>query len=72
MTVVLEMSQSSWLVAAIVPGPQCQPLKKLAVDEAGLMRTLQRSCNEANGAGHRGFYVSAGPGVIRGRTLSTS
>ena len=72
MTVVLEMSPSSWLVAAIVPGLQRQPLKKLAVDEAGLMRTLQRSCNEATGAGHSGFYVSAGPGVIRSRTLSTS
>jgi transposase len=71
-TVVLEMSPSSWLTAAIVPGLQRQPLKKLAVDEAGLMRTLQRWCNQATGAGHRGFYVSAGPGVIRGRTLSTS
>ena len=45
------MSPSSWLVAAIVPGLQRQPLKKLAVDEAGLMRTLQRSCNEATGPG---------------------
>src|ERR1700730_12186656 len=31
---VIEMSQSSWLVAGIVPGVERQPLKKLAVDES--------------------------------------
>ena len=35
---VVEMSQSGWLVAAIVPGLQRQPLKKLEVDEAGLLQ----------------------------------
>ena len=30
---VIEMGLSSWLVAGIVPGVYCQPLKKLAVDE---------------------------------------
>jgi transposase len=30
---VIEMGQSSWLVAGIVPGFERQPLKKLAVDE---------------------------------------
>jgi hypothetical protein len=30
---VIEMSQSSWLVAGIVPGVERQPLKKLAADE---------------------------------------
>ena len=30
---VIEMSQSSWLVAGIVPGVERQPLKKLAIDE---------------------------------------
>ena len=39
---VVEMSQSSWLVAAIVPGLERHPLKKLAVDEAGLLRQLER------------------------------
>ena len=33
---VIEMSQSSWLVAGIVPGVERQPLKKLAVDESAL------------------------------------
>jgi hypothetical protein len=31
---VIEMSQSSWLVAGIVPGAERQPLKKLAVEES--------------------------------------
>jgi hypothetical protein len=30
---VIEMSQSSWLVAGIVPGVERQPLKKLAADD---------------------------------------
>jgi transposase len=38
---VIEMSQSSWLVAGIVPGIERQPLKKLAVDEEGLLQLLQ-------------------------------
>src|SRR5204863_5389939 len=39
---VIEMSQSSWLVAGIVPGLDRQPLKKLTVDEGALLRLLQR------------------------------
>src|ERR1700730_17631273 len=39
---VIEMSQSSWLVAGIVPGVERQPLKKLAVDEGGLLKLLPR------------------------------
>jgi transposase len=31
---VIEMSQSSWLVAGIVPGAERRPLKKLAVEES--------------------------------------
>jgi transposase len=34
---VIEISQSSWLVAGIVPGLNRQPLKKLAADEAALL-----------------------------------
>jgi transposase len=34
---VIEMSQSSWLVAAIIPGVERQPAKKLAADEEGLL-----------------------------------
>jgi transposase len=39
---VIEMSQSSWLVAGIVPGVERQPLKKLAVDESALLKLLNR------------------------------
>ena len=49
---VVEMSQSSWLVAAIVPGLERQPLKKLEPDEAALLRLLERWRGEAAKAGH--------------------
>ena len=49
---VIEMSQSSWLVAGIVPGINRQPLKKLAADEAALLRLLYRWRDEATRAGH--------------------
>jgi transposase len=48
---VIEMSQSSWLVAGIVPGIERQPLKKLAPDEAALLRLLQRWRDEAGKSG---------------------
>jgi transposase len=50
---VIEMSQSSWLVAGIVPGVERQPLKKLAVDESALPKLLHRWREEAERAGHR-------------------
>jgi transposase len=48
---VVEMSRSSWLVAGIVPGIARQPLKKLAPDEAALLRLLERWRGEATQAG---------------------
>ena len=45
--VVIEMSQSSWLVAGLVPGVERQPLKKLQPDEQALLRLLQRWRDEA-------------------------
>ena len=50
---VIEMSQSSWLIAGIVPGVERQPLKKLAVDESALLKLLHRWREEAEKAGHR-------------------
>jgi transposase len=44
---VVEMSQSSWLVAGIVPGIERHPLKKLEVDEEALLRLLLRWRDEA-------------------------
>ena len=48
---VIEMSQSSWLVAGIVPGVERHPLKKLAPDEEALLRLLERWRDEARKAG---------------------
>lgn len=48
---VIEMSQSSWLVAAIVPGIERQPLKKLAPDPDALLGLLQRWRAEAGKGG---------------------
>jgi transposase len=50
---VIEMSQSSWLVAGIVPGVERQPLKKLKVDEGTLLKLLHRWREEAEKAGRR-------------------
>ena len=50
--VVIEMSQSSWLVAGIVPGIERQPLNKMKPDEAGLLALLYRWRDEASRAGH--------------------
>jgi transposase len=50
---VIEMSQSKWLVAAVVPGVERQPLKKLDADEAAVLKLLHRWRNEAGRAGHR-------------------
>jgi transposase len=51
MVAVVEMSQSSWLVAGIVPGLERQPLKKLAVDEDALLALLRRWQGEAEASG---------------------
>jgi transposase len=48
---VIEMSLSSWLVAAIVPGIERQPLKKQQPDEEALLRLLHRWRDEATNAG---------------------
>ncbi|HTW54719.1 MAG TPA: hypothetical protein VME45_22715 [Stellaceae bacterium] len=39
---VVELSQSSWLVAGMVPGVARRPLKKLEADAAALMRVIER------------------------------
>jgi transposase len=49
---VVEMGQSSWLVAGLVPGLKRNPLKKLAADRDALLQLLLRWRNEAAKAGH--------------------
>lgn len=48
LVVVVEMSQSKWLVAAIVPG---RPLKGLDADPEALLKPLHRWRNEAEQSG---------------------
>jgi transposase len=48
---VIEMSQSKWLVAAVIPGVARQPLKKIDADEGALLKLLQRWRDEARKAG---------------------
>jgi len=48
---VIEMSQSSWLVTAIVPGVTREPLKQLAPEPDLLRRQLQRWGEQARKAG---------------------
>jgi transposase len=40
---VIEMGQSTWLVAGLVPGVERQPLKKLDVDESALLTRISHS-----------------------------
>ena len=49
----IEMSQSKWLVAAVVPGVEGQPLKKLNADEEALLKLLHRWRHEASLAGRQ-------------------
>ena len=78
---VIEMSQSSWLVAGIVPGIERHPLKKLEPSEEELVRLLMRWCTEAtkNGqtitriavafeAGRDGFWLAR---WLRARDIET-
>jgi transposase len=50
--VVVEISQSSWLVAGLLPGVTRQPLKKLDPGPDGLLKLLCQWRREAEGAGH--------------------
>ena len=51
LVVVIDMSQASWLVAAIVPGVERRPLQKLKPDHEALLRLLARWRDEAAKAG---------------------
>src|SRR6185437_7590492 len=48
---VIEMSQTKWLVAALVPGVERQPLKKLDAREETLLKLLHHWRHEASQAG---------------------
>ena len=48
---VIEMSQSAWLIAGIIPGVERHAAKKLNPDEAGLLQLLHRWRDEAEKVG---------------------
>ena len=48
---VIEMSQTKWLVAALIPGVERQPLKKFDAHEETLLNLLHRWRSEAGQAG---------------------
>lgn len=50
---VVEMSQSAWLVAGIVPGVERQPLKKLGSNEEALEGLIERWRGEAERSGRQ-------------------
>src|SRR5258708_27087858 len=65
---VIEMSQSKWLVAAVVPGIAPQPLKKLDADAGALLKLVQRRRGETRKAGREVKRIAcaheAGPGGV--------
>jgi transposase len=56
---VVELSLSDWLVAGIVPGVECQPLKKLKTDGNALLTLLNRWRDEAVRSGHKVSRIAA-------------
>jgi hypothetical protein len=57
---VVELSQSSWLVAGVLPGIERQPRKKLDPSPERLLAVLHRWRDEAVRAGQRGHADCAG------------
>ena len=57
---VIEISQSKWLVAALVPGVERQPLKRFDSNEEMLLKLLHRWHREAGQARHN-ISVSSSP-----------
>lgn len=71
---VIEMSKAKWLIAALVPGLERQPLKKINADAPSLLKLLQHWRDEASQAGHTVkriavAYEAAGDGFWLARWL---
>ena len=62
---VIEMSQSSWLVAGIVPGIARHQVKKLEPDEAALLQLLHRWRAEAARSGRKISRIAVAFGAGR-------
>src|SRR5258705_13735429 len=63
---VIELSQSSLLIAGPIPGIELQPLKKIAPDEADLLRVLHRWRDEATRSGRTIARIAVGFEAGRG------
>src|SRR3954454_18558052 len=55
---VIEMSQSSWLVAGVVPGIARHPLKKIVPDQDALLKLLHRWRAEAGQTGRESSRIA--------------
>jgi transposase len=66
---VIEMSQSSWLVAGIVPGIERHPVKKLEPDAAALLRLLHRWQAEAERSGRKISRIAVAPCSSQGQAF---
>ena len=63
---VIEMNQSSWLVAGMLPGIERQPRKKLEPSPERLLGLLHRGQDEAVRAGRqsRGLHLPSKPAAM--------
>ena len=68
---VIEMSQSSWLIAGVLPGIERQPRKKLEPNAEGLLGLLHRWRDEAIRAGKDGPTRLAFSAVSEGERAGT-
>ena len=66
---VIEMSQSSWLVAGIVPGIERHPAKKLEANVAEMLRLLQRWRAEAERTGRKISRIAVAPCSSQGQAF---
>jgi hypothetical protein len=71
---VIEMSQAKWLVAALVPGVERQPLKKFDAHEEMLLHLeeLPRSLRLGRREKHLGFVLFDEPSAIQVACLASS
>jgi hypothetical protein len=63
----IEMSQSKWLIAAVVPGIERQPLKKINADEEAVLKLLG-----ATKPARRGARSSASSSLMRPDATASS
>src|SRR5919112_4637108 len=69
LTVVVELSEASWLVAGLIPGIERQPVKKQEPDPIALLRLLERwrlggvRAGKADGQIGLPFQAGAGGGL---------